>query len=71
MGNVKKKTVTQPAGSSRKNIVPMSKIEAEVRRFVTEHRISCPEAIEQNEDVIEDAPEFIENLINIVGYYRE
>lgn len=65
------KTKPAKAGSSKKNVdvVPLLKLEAEVVRFVKEHRISCPEVICQNDDVIVDAYEFIENLVDIVGYY--
>lgn len=68
-----KKVEIKPVGSSKKNvdIVLLLKLEAEVKRFVTEHRISCPEAICQNDDVIVDAYEFIENLVEIVGYFEE
>ena len=68
-----KKAVTKKVGSSKKNvdIVPLLKLEAEVKRFVKEHRISCPEAICQNDDVIVDAYEFIENLVEIVGYFED
>lgn len=68
-----KKAVTKKVWSSKKNvdIVPLLKLEAEVKRFVKEHRISCPEAICQNDDVIVDAYEFIENLVEIVGYFEE
>lgn len=69
----KKVVVTEHKGSSKKNvdIVQLLKLEAEVKRFVTEHRISCAEAICQNDDVIVDAYEFIENLVEIVGYFEE
>lgn len=69
----KKVVVTEHKGSSKKNvdIVALLKLEAEVKRFVTEHRISCPEAICQNDDVIVDAYEFIEALVEIVGYFEE
>jgi hypothetical protein len=68
-----KKVEPKHVGSSKKNVnLPaLLDLEDEVKRFVTEHRISCPEAICQNDDVIVDAYEFIENLVNIVGYYEE
>lgn len=68
-----KKAVTKKVGSSKKNvdIVPLLELEAEVKRFVKEHRISCPEAICQNDNVIIDAYEFIENLVEIVGYFED
>ncbi len=68
-----KTVVYERKGSSKKNvdIVPLLKLEAEVKRFVKEHRISCPEAICQNDDVIVDAYEFIEALVEIVGYFEE
>lgn len=39
-----------------------------VKAFVEKHGISCPEAIGQNDRVIEDAYNFIEDLCNVVGY---
>lgn len=41
-----------------------------VTRFIDEQRISCAEAIAQNDDVITNAYEFIEELCEIVGYYE-
>lgn len=34
------------------------------------HHVSCPETISQSDHVIEDAYELIEQLADVVGYYR-
>lgn len=41
-----------------------------VTKFIDEHKISCPEAIAQNDEVITNAYDLIESLCNIVGYYE-
>ena len=41
-----------------------------VTEFIDKHRISCPEAIAQNDAVITDAYDLIESLCEIVGYYE-
>jgi hypothetical protein len=46
-------------------------LEQEVRAFVQKHDITCPEAIYQNDSVVIDACEFIERLIDVVGYKKE
>lgn len=40
------------------------------QRFVREQEISCPEAVSQNDNVIEAAYEFIEGVCDIVGYHE-
>jgi hypothetical protein len=37
--------------------------------FIDAQRIGCPEAITQNNQVIENAYDFIERICDIVGYY--
>jgi hypothetical protein len=39
-------------------------------KFIVDHRISCPEAIHQNDEVIANAYDLIEHLCEIVGYYE-
>jgi hypothetical protein len=39
--------------------------------FVDTNRITCAEAVYQNDDVITHAYSFIERLCNIVGYYQD
>lgn len=53
-----------------KEVTPAMKdaLLAEVKTFVKEQRISCPETIYQTDRVIENAYEFIEKLCDIVGY---
>jgi hypothetical protein len=41
-----------------------------VTKFIDDHRISCPEAITQNDEVITNAYDLIESLCEIVGYYE-
>lgn len=41
----------------------------ECREFIARGQISCGEAIYQTDRVLEDAPEFIEAICEIVGYY--
>jgi hypothetical protein len=39
--------------------------------FIYLHNISCPEVIYQTDKVIEDAYDFISDICDIVGYYKE
>jgi len=48
-----------------------NKLEVEVIAFRDKHDISCPETIYQTDRVIVDAYEFIERLVEIVGYKEE
>lgn len=41
-----------------------------VQTFVDKHRISCADAIAQNDRIIEGAYDLIEDLCNVVGYYE-
>jgi len=36
--------------------------------FIVEQRVSCPEAVAQNDNVIENAYELIEKIGSIVGF---
>lgn len=45
-----------------------AELEREVRAFVKKHGITCPETIYQQDSVIIDAYEFIERLVDFVGY---
>lgn len=40
------------------------------RQFIDENRVSCPEAT-TNDRVYEHAPELVEKLAEVVGYYRD
>ena len=39
-----------------------------VKRFVADRRITCPETIYQRDSLVEDASEFMERCVEIVGY---
>lgn len=39
-------------------------------KFVIDLEIGCPESIYQSDRVIESAPEFIEKICDIVGYFK-
>lgn len=54
------------------SVVPEAeaRLTAIVREFVEKHHVSCPETIHQTDRVIENAYELIEDLCNVVGYYR-
>lgn len=41
-----------------------------VTNYIDEHKISCGEAIAQNDDVITNAYTFIYDLCEVVGYYQ-
>ena len=41
-----------------------------VNRFIEDNEIDCAESIYQMDCVIENAPDFIEDLCNIAGYYK-
>lgn len=58
---------------TRKPLSPekLRKLEIAVVNFVDKHRISCPEVVSQNDDVILDAYEFVAKLATIVGYYDD
>lgn len=43
--------------------------EAIAREFIAENRVSCPEAT-INDKVYENAPELVEKLAGVVGFYR-
>lgn len=38
------------------------------RRFIADQEITCPETIYQTDRVIENAPEFIEQICELIGY---
>lgn len=40
------------------------------KEFVEEQEVSCPEAICQNDNVIENAYDLIEDICKIVGYHK-
>lgn len=44
-------------------------LEAIARSFIDTHHVSCPEAT-ANDKVYECAPELVEQLANVVGYYQ-
>lgn len=46
-------------------------LEREVRAFVEKHNITCPETIYQVDSVVIDACDFIERLVDIVGYKQD
>lgn len=46
-------------------------LEREVRAFIEKHNITCPEVIYQYDNVIIDAYEFIERLVDIAGYKQD
>lgn len=50
---------------SRKNL---DKIYDIIIQFRDEHHITCEEAIYQSDEVIENAYDFIYDLMNVVGY---
>lgn len=39
-----------------------------IRHFSSLHNITCPEAIQQNDAVLEQLPDFLATLISIAGY---
>jgi len=51
-------------------IARLSKLEKVVAAFIEKQEVSCPEVIYQSDRVIENAYEFIEALVDIVGYYE-
>jgi len=71
-----KKSKDQPAIPPERvrqplDIVGLRKLEIAVTTFFDDLHISCPEAVCQNDDVITNAYDFITNLGDIVGYYKE
>lgn len=46
----------------------LAKMKAIIQNFVEKHDISCAEVIYQFDDVIENAYEFIQELVELVGY---
>lgn len=44
---------------------------AHVQKFIKDERISCAEAVCQNDNVILNAYEFIEKCCEIVGYHKD
>ena len=48
---------------------PPNPAEAIAREFIAENRVSCPEAT-INDKVYENAPELVEKLAGVVGFYR-
>lgn len=49
---------------------PPNPAEAIAREFITENRVSCPEATTKDK-VYENAPELVEKLGGVVGFYRD
>lgn len=45
------------------------KIVKMVERFIENHQLSCAESVWQSDNVREAAPEFIEALCEVAGYY--
>lgn len=41
-----------------------------VKSYIEKHEISCAESIYQRDKIWETAPELVEELANIVGYYE-
>ena len=41
------------------------------KKFRDDHGITCPETIYQCDKVIEDASQFIEEVMEIIGYVEE
>lgn len=52
-----------------KDFEKMLEVYALVSLFINEHRISCSEATAEDR-VYENAPEFVESLANVVGYFK-
>lgn len=50
------------------NLTQEERLVKEVRKFLDDNKIHCPETIYQTDHVIQNAYEFIEILANIVGY---
>lgn len=48
---------------------PGAKAAAIARKFIDDNRVSCPEACCEDR-VYENAPELVEKLADVVGYYR-
>ena len=42
-----------------------------VVEFIEKHRLICPESIYQRDSVYEYAPELVEDLADVVGYYDD
>jgi hypothetical protein len=40
------------------------------KKFIEKHRISCSEAISQEDSIIVDAYDFIKEICDEVGYYE-
>lgn len=49
----------------------MKKIVDMVENFILDNKIRCSESIWQRDNIIENAYDFIENLCDIVGYYKD
>jgi len=49
---------------------PPNPAEAIAREFIAENRVSCPEATTKDK-VYENAPELVEKLAGVVGFYRD
>jgi hypothetical protein len=47
------------------------RIQARVEQFIRDQRIRSPETIYQTDRVIEGAYEFIQDLADIAGYWRD
>jgi len=43
----------------------------ECKKFIKEHKISCPESIYQVDQVLVDSLGFIERICELVGYYKD
>lgn len=42
-----------------------------VRGFVKKYEIRCPESVMQRDDPQEDAPEFVADLCEVAGFFRD
>ncbi len=51
------------------SVTELRKLEKLTTEFFDKHKISCPEAISQNDNVIENAYELIEKIGDIIDYY--
>lgn len=50
-------------------VVDVEKLAGIARKFIDDNRVSCAEAT-TNDRVYENAPELVEKLADVVGYYR-
>lgn len=53
------------------NVKELRELERVILRYAKTERITCPESVYQQDNVIENAYELIDELCRIVGVYEE